>query len=262
MGKPSNSHRQSRARGLRHTSCRGRSGAARRGWSLAALALIAALPQRARADTPPSTPPQVSPPGEAHTQRIRRALLIEYLKDPARAAPVERYMPAVLGTVFLATSVGLAAADFNEEISVRQRWATVGLVGALAGLSFSAYLAPDRARRPLLSSVSAMAVAGGGAAFYGSDEATSATRFTFGSMMLTGAIMEGLVLVDAAMRPAPSARQLERHRQRLESSTSLSDDDLRAAEAELVLRPTRSNRFDCSLWELGFAKRAASRRPH
>jgi hypothetical protein len=162
-------------------------------------------------------------------------LLIEYLKDPARAAPVERYLPAVLGTVFLATSVGLAAADFNEEISVRQRWATVGLVGALAGLSFSAYLAPDRARRPLLSSVSAMAVAGGGAAFYGSDEATSATRFTFGSMMLTGAIMEGLVLADAAMRPAPSARQLERHRERLESSTSFSDDDLRAAEAELAL---------------------------
>jgi hypothetical protein len=53
-------------------------------------------------------------------------------------------------------------------------------------------LVPDHAFRPVLFSVAPVALAGFGAILYDSEHATSALRFTFGSMIATGAVWEGL----------------------------------------------------------------------
>lgn len=168
--------------------------------------------------------------------RIRQTLLTEHLKEPARMASPDRYLGAIAGTVYLGLGVSLAVADFNEEGSSRQKWLSVGIAGGLAGLSFSSYLVPDHARRPVLASLAPLSIAGLGAAFYGSDDASAATRFTFGSMMVTGGVMEGLVLLDAALRRPLSGLRLERHLERLQrSGATLSGRELREIELELAL---------------------------
>jgi hypothetical protein len=215
-----------------HVSPRRPRGSARGRWvGLALTLVIGSLPAAARAEQPLDKGASAE-----EERRVRRTLLMEHLKEPARMASPDRYLGAIVGTVYLGLGVGLAVADFNEEESSRQKWLSVGIAGGLAGLAFSSYLVPDHARRPVLASLAPLSIAGLGAVFYGSDDASAATRFTFGSMMVTGGVMEGLVLLDAALRRPPSGLRLERHLERLRrSGASLSNQDLREIEGELAL---------------------------
>jgi hypothetical protein len=110
---------------------------ARRLWGTAIFTLTAALPVAARAEPPQGTTGAAT----TDTGPLRRALLMEHLKQPAETASVERYAPAIFGTISLATAVGVAVADFNEGTS-RERWLTVGLFGGLGGPLLFVVLGP------------------------------------------------------------------------------------------------------------------------
>ena len=207
----------------------------RGGFAAFALAALSSVTSVARAESAEPTPkPQVTA-GAEDTRKARALLLRQHLPHAAGAAGGDRYLGAILGTVYVGLGVGVAAADFNEDPSGRQRWATIGIAGGLALVSFSSYVVPDHLRRPVLESLGGLTLAGFGASFLFNAHNTAATRFTFGSMIATGAVLQGLVILDAALQEPWNARKLETWLQRLESGESLSDAEFRRVEHDFAL---------------------------
>jgi hypothetical protein len=174
---------------------------------------------------------------DAHRSRdsqIRQSLLREHLRPFVSAAPFERYAPAVFGTVFLGLGISTIAADINEDPSQRSRWVAVGASAALSTLSFAAYAAPERYRRPVMASVLSGILIGSGATFIVSSNSTANTRWAFGSMIGAGLATETIVLLDTMLQEPISYLSLERDFLRLEVPGA-SEGALRQTERHLSL---------------------------
>lgn len=176
-----------------------------------------------------------SPPGGIPERELRRALLIENLKRDAGRAPLERWGPAVMGTLFVGLGIGAAIGEMDEDRSGELRGVAIGTSGALVALNFSSYLVAEDYRGPVFGGGNlALMGLGGGAFFWLNPYSTTATRITFTSLMGSAVLSGALAGLDAALERPVSAMRLERHLDRLQRpGENLSPSELRAIELDL-----------------------------
>jgi len=180
---------------------------------------------------------RAEPPGRTTADgELRRSLLAEYLDIQPGRADIERYGPAILGTLFLGFAIGIPVAESGES-GANVRWVAAGTSGVVSAVSFSSYLAGDEYRLPIMGATMGGLVFGYGLAFQTHPAVeTVAARVTLGSVMATGLALTGMVALDAALKPRVSSIKLERHLYRLRrEGRGLTNEDVAEIEADFAL---------------------------